>query len=184
MRTALMLLALLAAPALAGPTVWKWVDEKGVTHYSDQPIPGAERVEISGVSRADSVQSSPATRSQPPAPAVTSYRNFEILKPANGDTLPNTAGVVEVRVRFEPGLQPGHSLALYLDGVRVQDFPSGAQEHTLREVPRGSHTLVAAIHDQRGTRLQETSASFTVRQESIAQPPVGPSLRPAPKPRN
>lgn len=37
-RTALLMLLLLAAGA-AGAQVYKWVDAKGVTHYSDQPPP-------------------------------------------------------------------------------------------------------------------------------------------------
>jgi hypothetical protein len=188
MRTALMLLALIAAPALAGQTVWKWVDEKGVTHYSDQPVPGAERVEIA-VSRTGTVAtpraSTPSSSSGANAPqgAVANYRNFEILKPGNQDTIPNSGGTVDVRLRYEPALQVGHAVYLYLDGRLVQDFPPSALEYTLRDVPRGEHSLIAVIHNERGTRIQETEQiRFTVRQESIAQPPVGPALRPPPKP--
>ena len=55
MRTTLLLLALLAGPALAAQTVWKWVDSNGVTHYADRPVPGATRMELSGgTSRASS----------------------------------------------------------------------------------------------------------------------------------
>ena len=181
MRTALLILALLAAPAFAGQTVWKWVDDKGVTHYSDQPVPGAQRVEISGGSRADSVNASPSTpssstSSRSPAPAVTSYRNFEIWKPGDQETIANSGGVVDVRLRYEPELQPGHSLYLYLDGRLVQDFPPTAMEYSLRDVPRGLHSLIAVIQDGRGTRIQESpTVRFTVRQESVAQPPVGPA---------
>jgi hypothetical protein len=187
MRTALLVLALLAAPAFAGQTVWKWVDEKGITHYSDQPIPGAQRMEISTGSRSDSVSTSPPRSSSSPSsstPAATSYRNFEIWKPGDQDTIANTGGAVDVRLRYEPALQPGHSLYLYLDGRLVQDFPPTAQEYALRDVPRGMHSLIAVIQDSRGNRIQESSqVRFTVRQESVAQPPVGPALRPPPKPR-
>jgi hypothetical protein len=179
---ALMLLVLLAAPALAGQTVWKWVDEKGITHYSDQPIPGAQRVEVSTGSRADSSSASrPSAPAASPRAQVSSYRNFEILKPGNDDTIPNSGGVVDVRLRYEPSLQPGHSVHLYFDGRLVQDFSPTALEYTLREVARGEHTLTAVIHDQSGRRFQESAqVRFTVRQESSAQPPVGPALRPPP----
>ena len=50
MRTALLLLLALAAPVLSSTAmatdVWKWVDEKGVTHYSDQPVAGATKIEV------------------------------------------------------------------------------------------------------------------------------------------
>jgi hypothetical protein len=189
MRTALMLLVLLAAPAFAAQTVWKWVDENGVTHYSDQPIPGAQRVEISTGSRADSLNATsssqrPSATSQSSEPSVAGYRNFEIWKPGDQETVPNTGGVVDVRLRYEPALQPGHSVYVYLDGRLVPDFPPTGLEYTLRDVPRGSHTLIAVIQDGRGKRIQETpQVRFTVRQESVAQPPVGPALRPPPKPR-
>jgi hypothetical protein len=187
MRTALLVLALLAAPAFAGQTVWKWVDDKGVTHYSDRPVQGAQRVEISVGSRADTVQDLPSPSSsstRTPAP-VTNYREFEIWKPGNDDSVVNSGGVVDVRMRIDPVLQPGHSIYLYLDGRLVEDFPAGALEGSLKDVPRGVHSLIAVIQDRAGKRLQETApVRFNVRQESVAQPPVGPALRPPPaKPR-
>jgi len=184
MRTALMLLALLAVPALAGQTVWKWVDEKGVTHYSDQPVPGAQRVEIAVGSRANPPNTTPSySSSSSPSQPAAGYRNFEVLKPRTDDVYINTAGTVEVRIAFEPELQTGHTISLFLNRTRVPDFPPNAQEFTLQNVPRGTHTLVALIQDQRGATVQETPpVTFTVRQESIANPPVGPSLRPPPRP--
>ncbi|HEY8538135.1 MAG TPA: DUF4124 domain-containing protein [Steroidobacteraceae bacterium] len=187
MRTALMLLALLAAPAFATQTVWKWVDERGVTHYSDRPVPGAERVEITIGSRADPV---PLTRPSPTAPSqqreeTVAYRNFEIRRPADQDVIINTGGIVEVALGYEPALRPGHSVALYLDGRLVEDFPPTGRDHVLRDVPRGEHSLIAIIlDDATGNRVAETpTVRFYVRQQSIAQPPVGPAVRPPPKPR-
>jgi hypothetical protein len=181
MRTALILLVLLAAPALAGQTVWKWVDEKGVTHYSDQPVPGAQRVEIT-TSKAGTVTGGLGTTSGDVVrPSFPGYR-LAIQKPSNEETIVNTAGTVDVRLAIEPNPQPGHALYLYLDGKRVPDFPSNAVQFTLRDIPRGTHSLGAVVEDARGVRIQETWASFTVRQESIANPPVGPTLRPPPKP--
>lgn len=186
MRTTLLLLALLAGPVLAGQTVWKWVDENGVTHYADRPVPGAVKMEISsGTTSAASNSSSFGSRTTTTQPADTGpvYRNFEIWKPGNEETIPNTGGQVTVNVRVDPGLQPGHSLYLYLDGRLVEGFPANTLSFDLKDVPRGTHRVLAVINDGRGTRVQETEAvTFTVRQESIAQPPVGPALRPPPKP--
>ncbi len=181
MRTAILVLAFLAAPAFASQSVWKWVDDKGVTHYSDRPVQGAERVEISVGSRADTYQA-PATSSNDTQnqrnEAAEAYRNFEIWAPGNEETIPNTGGAVDVRLRFEPGLRPGHSLYLYFNGRLVEDFPPTAREYTLQNVPRGEHTLVAVIQGQGGRRIAETpTVRFYVRQQSIAQPPVGPALR-------
>jgi hypothetical protein len=52
------------------------------------------------------------------------------------------------------------------------------------EVPRGSHTLKFSVSTQQGELIQESPATtFHVRQESIAKPPVGPTMRNPSKPR-
>lgn len=186
MRTALIVLALLAAPAFAAQTVWKWVDDKGVTHYSDQPGPGAQRVEVSSGSRSDPVNNSANYSQRAPTPqqAGDLYRNFEILTPSDQETFANTGGSIGVRIRFEPELQAGHSLIVYLDGRRLDEFPPTARDYTLQGISRGTHQLTAIIQDSAGTRLKTAEVTFYVRQESTAQPPVGPTLRPPPRPRN
>ncbi len=42
-NTLLLAVALLAATAQAGD-IFRWKDASGIWHYSDQPVPGAERV--------------------------------------------------------------------------------------------------------------------------------------------
>jgi hypothetical protein len=72
-----------------------------------------------------------------------------------------------------------------LDGSDVTGFQRNAFQYDLKQVPRGSHTAKGEIRDDRGTKLQESpSVVFHVRQESIARPPVGPALKPPPKPRS
>ena len=185
MRTTLFLLLLLAGPALAGQAVWKWVDANGVTHYADRPVPGATRIELNtGTSSGDPAPSySSSGTPTPPVDAGPPYRNFEIWKPSNDESIVNTGGEVTVNVRIEPLVQPGHTLSLYLDGRLVEGFAGNTTAFTLSNVPRGTHSVIAVVTDQRGNRLQETPAvTFHVRQESAAQPPVGPSMRPPPKP--
>jgi uncharacterized protein DUF4124 len=186
MRTALLLLLALAAPVLSGTAqatdVWKWVDEKGTTHYSDQPVAGATKIEVR---TGNVVETAPAAASSsssvPQQPAVTNYRNFEIWRPEPDQTFSNTGGQINVEIRIEPGVAPLHQLSLYLDGKLVTGFPRNALSYSLSDVPRGAHQVTAAIADQNGKTIQETKAVvFHVRQESIANPPVGPGVRPAP----
>jgi Domain of unknown function (DUF4124) len=188
MRTVLLLLLAFAAPAFASQTVWKWVDERGVTHYSDRPVPGATKIELSTGSAASPSSPAPAaSSSRPPPPAAPSgppYHEFAISAPRADETIHNT-NQVSVSLSLEPGLRSGHSISLYLDGQAVEGFPPSATNYTLRDVARGMHMLVAVVVDGRGTRLQHTApVKFMVRQNTIAQPPVGPALRPPPpKPR-
>lgn len=187
MRITLLLLVLLAGSALASQTVWKWVDDKGVTHYSDRSVPGATRMEVSGGKSSSSASSGSSFDPPPEAAAaaepVDAYTEFTIWQPADGETIANSGGAVTVGIRLEPGLKPGHSLFLYMDGKLVQGFPENALSFDLQDVARGTHSVIAVINGG-SKRVQESaSVTFFVRQESVAQPPVGPSLRPPPKPR-
>jgi hypothetical protein len=137
---------------------------------------------MTGSPRSSAPSSSPSRSSDDTDSTGPSYTTFEIWQPSDGETIPNTGGQVTVNVRVEPDLQGGDGLYLYLDGRLVEGFATDATSFDLTEVPRGTHSVVAVI--QRGSRrLQSTeSVTFHVRQESVAQPPVGPSLRPPPKP--
>lgn len=185
MRTALyVFLALAALPAFAGQTVWKWVDEKGVTHFSDQPVPGATKMELNSSSRS-SAEPAPSSYTPPPQTARSAgpaYSRFVIESPQQDESIVNTGGKVSVRLATTPAISAGHNVSLYLDGARVEDFPAYATAHDLSDVPRGTHTLKAVVSDQQGSVLQESpTTTFHVRQESVAKPPVGPTLRNPPK---
>ena len=186
MRTALyVLLALTTVPAFAGQAVWKWVDEKGVTHFSDQPVPGATKMELNSAP----APSPAATPAYTPPPTTTrstgpAYSRLAIESPSQDESVVNSGGKVTVRLALTPALAQDHVVALYLDGARVQDFPPNATSHELSEVTRGTHTLKAVVTTPQGEVIQESRPStFHVRQESIAKPPVGPNLRNPAKPR-
>jgi len=190
MRTALLILIALATSGLSGAAaaadIWKWVDANGVTHYSDQPVQGAVKVEVraGNVSQSSSGNvASPASSAASDSNAAPAYVDFEIYRPESNESIINTGGQVGVEIRVNPDVQPLHEVSLYLDGKLVTGFPRNTLSYTLTEVPRGVHSVIAVLTDQYGKRLQETSpVGFNVRQESIANPPVGPTLRPPPKP--
>jgi hypothetical protein len=194
MRTSLslaltLILASAASLAVAGQTVWKWVDDKGVTHFSDQPVPGATKMELnSSPSRSESTPapsySAPSQTSSQPAQKGPAYVRFVVERPQPDEAVINTGGRVAVQLGSSPAIQNGMSIALYLDGALVQDYSSPAMSHELTNVPRGTHTLKAVVSTAQGEPVQETPPiTFHVRQESAAQPPVGPSIRNQSKPR-
>jgi len=190
MRTALLLLALAASglcSTASAAEVWKWVDAKGVTHYSDQPIPGAIKIEVRAgnvsESRAAQPLSNESVSDSDSQDEAGAYRNFQIVQPTNDQNIINTGGEVTVEIRIAPQLQATHTLNLYLDGKLVTGFPRNTAVYALTTVPRGTHNLTAVIADASGNTIQEAPpVMFNVRQESIAQPPVGPSLGQPPKP--
>lgn len=186
MRTALLLL--LAASGLTGTAsaadVWKWVDSSGVTHYSDQPVPGAIKIEVRSGNVAESRPADvalPRSATSDSSADATRYRDFAIYRPEIDQSIINTGGQVNVEIRIDPEVQPLHTLSLYLDGKLVTGSPRNSLSYVLTEVPRGVHSVSAVITDQSGKTIQETSpVGFNVRQESIANPPTGPTLRPQP----
>jgi len=174
------MLAFLALPAL-GEGVWKWKDENGVVHYSDQPGPGAVRVDLHSqtFSAPDTPSTSaPTPRSQRNSNAATYYQSLEIWKPEPEETFPNTGGQVDVRMRLEPALQGADTLALYLDGKHVEEADNSL-DFTLTDVPRGQHSLIATVTDGNTGRVavQSSPVTFYVQQASVARPPTGPTQR-------
>lgn len=182
MRTALYVLLALAAPALAGQTVYTWKDEKGVTHFSDQPQPGAEKMELQASPKPAATPAptySSPTSTPAPAKAGPVYSRFVITSPQQDQTFANTGGKVSVQLAATPNIGNGHTVALYLDGSPVSDFPPMSTTYEFAEMPRGTHTLKAVV-SQNGKQIQETPpVTFHVRQESAAKPPVGPTVRPS-----
>lgn len=168
--------------AHAGATLYKWVDDSGVTHYSDRPAPGAERVKVLSAQgyRSPAAASTSRPRSVEPQPSVAGYARVEVASPQDGDVLSNTGSTVNVSAAVEPRLADGHQLWFILDGTR-QTEPAGGSLTATLEVTRGTHTLAVAITDANGREMIASAPiSFSVRQTSIANPPKGPAL---PKPR-
>ena len=167
--------------------LWTWTDENGVTHFSDRPVPGARRMELATSStpppagEPTPAAAAPVAR-QDRAPAVE-YRSLEIWEPEQDASFFGADVAVNVRMRVEPDLAPGHRLFLFLDGQRVEGA-TDALEHTLTNLPRGAHSLSAVIWDEGSTELFRSEPRvFHVRQPTINQPAaVGPNLRPRPAP--
>jgi len=173
-------LLLAAAAGLAGEGIWKWTDAAGVVHYADTPVPGAKRVDLNIQTYSPPAASTSGTGASPPPPAGSYYKSVEIWKPAPEENVVNAGGQVSVRIRVEPQLRRDDTLTLYLDGIRVDGFPENSQDYELPNIARGSHTLVATITGNNGQRLMDSSTvTFYVRQTSVAQPPVGPTLKPS-----
>jgi hypothetical protein len=160
-------LALASASALAA-TVYKWVDEKGVTHYSDQPHPNAKEVQVQSAQTYRSPGVAPVSSSSPSAAQpADAYRVCELYRPENDEVFFNTDTVV-VKLRLNPQLRDGDRVAFGLDGKRTQT--GGSTEATLK-VERGTHQLMATVEDSSGKAVCTTpGVTFHVRQPSVQAP--------------
>ncbi len=176
-RTCAWLLALALVPvlAVAGTTVYRWVDAQGVVHYSDQPHRGAKQVQPGALTvldfktpRVSGLKATTPTSSGRRA-AGPAYR-VRILAPAPGSTLWPINYKLRVRVQVTPPLQPGAALLQYrYDGKNVGQ-PTTYTRIELNKVYRGTHTLEVVVMGPRGQTAGRASSTFYVRQHSILHP--------------
>lgn len=171
MRIALFTLMSLVCTLAFSATVYRWVDENGVTHYSDQPHENAEKVHVAAPQtfQAPPPPRAPAQNAQSGHSSSPAYQ-CQVVAPANDDTFPNAQSVT-TSVRVAPALQNGDQVFLLMDGARVPGFPTQGGSFTISPIDRGQHTLQAVVQDTSGKLVcQSPNVSFTVLQPSVLNP--------------
>jgi hypothetical protein len=180
-RILLFTLMSLACSGLLAATVYRWVDENGVVHYSDQPHANAEKVQVSAPQTYKSGQYSNAASGAPPqdpgasAPAPA-YQGCSIAQPFDGQDFSNIPSLA-IAVRTDPGLHPGDQVFIMMDGGLINGGAATGTQFVLTPVDRGTHTMQALIRDGNGTlQCQSPPVTFNVHQVSAANPanPVRP----------
>lgn len=171
-RPILALLGLLATAAVFAD-VWRWVDENGVVHFSDTPVEGAERVDVSEASRTTGARvftRAPALASQArPGQAEEEqpfkYESLAIASPAAEETLWNIEGILNVSLALSPGLQSGHQVRVYFDGTPQL---VNSTSFTIEEVWRGVHNIQAEVLDETGRLMIRSQPNrFYVQQNTV-----------------
>jgi hypothetical protein len=170
-------LAGLAAFAGQAAVVYKWTDTDGVIHYSDQPVPGAEKIFTAGSpSTGGSVSSTrPANPGAPSPPRKNvapglNYGRFSITSPVPDQTFFGD-DVISVHLALEPGLKPGQTVTWHLNGRQLDDQAPTATQITLPHLDRGTYAVAATVTDQNtGESSSTDSVSFFVRQPSELSP--------------
>lgn len=165
----------MVAMSLAQAAVYKWVDENGVTHYSDQPNPGAQKVTVAPA-QTYAAPKAPAPTTRPATPAASAatespaYRVCAITRPGNDEIYLNPPEVV-ASVKLDPPLHEGHKLVLSLDGAALPGGPAGgAGNWTIKPVPRGTHQLTLQVTGADGRSVCQAMSTFHVRQPSVLAP--------------
>lgn len=156
--------------------VYKWVDEDGVVHYSDQPVPGAEVIQIPDSNRSRPTRPNTSVRrraatpepEQPAASEPFSYESLSFSSPSPEQTLWNIGGTLNVALNLTPALRAGDQVRLYFDGE--PQTISGLRTE-LQEVWRGTHNLQAEVLDENGElMIRSDPIRFYVQQTSILNP--------------
>jgi uncharacterized protein DUF4124 len=161
-----------AVAAGASATVYKWVDENGITHYSDQPHQNAAQVDVQKPAKIGSV--APGATGIPPSPGAgnesPAYAACSFASPTPDQVFLNTF-TVTASLSVQPGLRGGDRVVVTLDGKPVAGLGDSGTQFTLSQVDRGSHSLQATILDGNGKTLCQTaSVTFHVRQPSVLAP--------------
>jgi hypothetical protein len=163
----------LASASSFAATVYKWTDERGVVHYSDQPHPEAKEVDVKPAPTISSVSTpapAPARPNSNATQAATGYNTCELWRPEPDEVFLNT-NTLTARVRLEPQLRPGHTVALAIDGKRLTGLPTTGTEFVLSNLERGSHSLLLVVEDSEHQPVCTGNAvTFHVRQPSVQAP--------------
>ena len=180
MRKWLILLFALSAATASGAPAWTWVDANGTVHFSDRPEPGARQVDLAGaqgfgLAAADRTTPRATSAGEPAAP----YQGIDIVSPAQQETLWNIGTVLNVQVRFQPALQPGHRYDVVLDGQR-RNMNTTSPRVALQDVFRGTHTLEIVAIDAAGAEVMRSAPRTFFVQQTSALNPNSANARPRP----
>jgi hypothetical protein len=160
------------APTIAvAAVVYKWTDTDGVVHFSDQPVPGAEKIYTSAAPGGLTVGPTGQPAPKPPGAQEASrfpYTVLTITTPGSEQAFVDEP--VPVHLDMDPALQPGHQIAWLLNGKPL-DEPTSSTGFSLNQLPRGTYVLRAKITDPLTKESQDSdSVTFYVQQPSLLMP--------------
>ena len=175
----------LACSVAFATTVYKWVDENGVIHYSDQPHPNAQKLQVEGVqtysSRSAGVREPAESESASTTP--NPYKGCAIAQPLEQQNLPNAQSVF-VRVAADPVPRSGDRIYITMDGQGLNGGQPTGLSFNVTPIDRGSHSVSAQIRSPDGTILCQTpNVTFYVQQPNLFSPATSGQPGTSPRPR-
>ncbi|MEZ9291323.1 DUF4124 domain-containing protein [Vibrio lentus] len=183
MKNILFLIGLTVAFSCSAQTVYTWVDEDGVLHFSDTPTDqGAKSLRLPDVQASapapkfeastpvDAAGTSTSTStSTTKTPAQAKAKNTEreapaqltltMLTPIHDQTIRNNRGLIPIQIELNRKLGIGEQLQLMLDGRRY-GAPQTQPTWELKGIDRGTHTI--AIQAHRSGKLIASTSPVTV----------------------
>ncbi len=176
-----LLFLFLTLPALA--QIYKWVDDQGRVHYTDDPTtPGARPVgDLPGLSTyeprklpetvlEEEEDTKAAGDSSTPQ---TGYKVLEVISPEPEGTVRSSPGEVPVFVALDPPLQGDDYLRVILDG---KPWPGKFTSTVIKleNVDRGEHSIAVAVYDAKGRELKRSDSHIFYLHRTIARPRKAP----------
>ncbi|MGZ9899710.1 DUF4124 domain-containing protein [Shewanella gaetbuli] len=151
-----LLFSLLCISIASSAAVYRWVDENGKVHYTDEPKENAELVEINQNTQ-NTVELNAVKRNSPAQEKPKEQPTLEltIVSPIHEETIRSNEGKIDVTVGVAPRLPKGVLLALFVDG-EIKAQPQTSTLFKLSGINRGEHTIVVKALDQNGKVLALT----------------------------
>jgi len=166
-------LGLVAACAANAAVIYKWTDADGVVHYSDQAVPGAEKIVTSSSSSngiAVGAARGPSTAASNKAQSRLDYTTFAIESPTKEQVFFGDE-IIPVRLRLDPDLKANQAIGWYLNGSPLTDQTPTSRSFTLQSLPRGTYQISATLTDTvTGETQNLEGVTFFVRQPSELSP--------------
>ena len=173
----LCLSSLCTAPCALAGQVYKRVGEDGVPVFTDQPLPGAVRIEVKDpVTFSSDIyqqQYKPEKNGMDQAGETGKAHSIAyavaITSPANDSAIRDNAGNLTVSVRVSPDLPDDHHLELMMDGQKIRNL-SGSESARLANLDRGIHQFTARVLDSDGNILARSApVSVAMLRATIAR---------------
>jgi hypothetical protein len=163
------LLCLLLFASLAQAAVYKWVDENGKVHYSDEPQGNAEIVDLKDTTQNQIRLETPARQLEVATQEKDTLPGYkiDITSPEEEATIRNNAGEFQVIASIEPELSGQHLLVLRVDG-KVAGAPQTSPIFALKGIERGQHRLLIQAITRNG-KVLASSAPRTLYLHQAAQ---------------
>jgi hypothetical protein len=170
-------LASLAAFAGQAAVIYKWTDAQGVVHYSDQSVPGAQKIYTTSTagtgSGAPSNSNANSNAQAPAAPGAAAKQEYGIIAITSPSSEQSFFGdePIGVALALDPSLKPGDTVTWHLNGQELADQGPGTTQFTLPHLDRGTYAIAATVTDPKSGLSQSTpSVTFYVRQPSALSP--------------
>lgn len=156
--------------------IYKQVLPDGTVSYSNEPRPGAEKIEPPLPQVIPAMKPAAEPSPEQPAASAAPYATLRIAIPADDQVIWSSERTLGVSVEIVPPLRipQGHRLVILLDGTPVSG-PGTETQATLSNVDRGTHTLMAEVRDALGRGvMQSATVTFHLKQHS-SLPPARPA---------
>ncbi len=143
-----------------------------MVHYSDQPHPNAEKLQVHAAQTYKPSAADAAAAGSTPASSAASvqYKGCAIMQPQDGQEFANVDSLT-LAVQTDPALHQGDKVYVTVDGQALNGGNPTGPQFVLSPVERGTHTAQAQVKDAGGAvQCQTPPVTFYVHQNSILNP--------------